>query len=66
MDRCGYAQCGRYMMNRHTVREIEEEIADLKGRWQAHSVRPSLWQELEMLEKELEEAKRAEEVGSAE
>ena len=53
-------------MNRNAVREIEEKIADLKGRWPAHSVRPSLWQELEILEEELEEAKRAEERGGVE
>jgi hypothetical protein len=35
------------------VREIEEKIADLKARWPAHSVPPSMWQQLE-------EAKRAE------
>jgi hypothetical protein len=38
------------------VREIEERIAELKGRWPAHSVPPQLWQELEELEDELEEA----------
>ena len=35
------------------IREIEEKIADLKGRWPAHSVPPSLWMELEALEEEL-------------
>jgi hypothetical protein len=40
------------------VREIEEKIADLKGRWPAHSVPPSMWQQLEELEAQLEEAKR--------
>ena len=39
------------------VREIEEKIADLKARWPAHSVPPSLWMELEALEEELKEAK---------
>jgi hypothetical protein len=39
-------------------REIEAELADLKGRWPAHSVPPSMWQELERLEEELEQIKR--------
>jgi hypothetical protein len=45
------------------VREIGEKIADLKARWPAHSVPPSMWQQLEELEAELEEAKRAENRG---
>ncbi len=48
-------------MDKDKVREIEEKIADLKGRWPAHSVRPSMWQELEALEEELKEAKEAQE-----
>jgi hypothetical protein len=42
------------------VKEIEEKIADLKARWPPHSVPPSMWQQLEELEDELEEAKRVE------
>jgi len=42
------------------VRGIEEKIADLKARWPAHSVPPSMWQQLEKLEDELEEVKRSE------
>jgi hypothetical protein len=42
------------------VKEIEEKIADLEARWPVHSVQPSMWQQLEDLEAELEEAKRAE------
>jgi hypothetical protein len=41
------------------VREIEDKITDLKARWPAHSVPSSTWQQLEELEVELEEAKRA-------
>jgi len=41
------------------VKEIEERIADLKARWPAHSVHPSMVQELEDLEDELEKAKKA-------
>jgi hypothetical protein len=40
------------------VKEIEEKIADLKARWPAHSVPPSMWQQLEELEDELEEEKK--------
>jgi len=41
------------------VRDIEKKIADLKARWPAHSVPPSMWQKLEDLDDELEEAKKA-------
>lgn len=44
-------------MNAEKVKEIEEKIADLKERWPPHSVRPSMWQELENLEEELRKAK---------
>ena len=47
-------------MSKDKVRELEEKIADLKARWPAHSVPPSMWQQLEDLEEELEEAKKAE------
>jgi hypothetical protein len=47
-------------MSTDKVREIEDKIADLKARWPAHSVPPSMWQQLEELEEELEEAKKAE------
>jgi hypothetical protein len=45
-------------VNNDRVREIEEKIADLKARWPAHSVPPSMWQQLEELESQLEEAKK--------
>ena len=51
-------------MSKDKVREIEEKIADLKARWPAHSVPPSMGQQLEELEDELEEAKGAEDRGS--
>ena len=44
-------------MNTEKVRAIEEKIADLKGRWPKHSVRPHMLQELEELEAQLEAAK---------
>jgi len=39
-------------------KELEARLTDLKGRWPAHSVPPSMWQELEKLEEELEKVKR--------
>ena len=45
-------------MNDKYVKEIEGRIVDLKGRWPAHTVPPSMWQELEDLEAELEAAKK--------
>jgi hypothetical protein len=50
-------------VNKVKVAEIEEMLADLKARWPAHSVPPSMWQRLEELEDELEEAKREESRG---
>jgi hypothetical protein len=44
-------------MDDKKVKEIEDKIADLKGRWPAHSVKPSMWQELEDLEEELRKAR---------
>ncbi len=41
-------------MDEEKVREIKERIAELKARWPAHSVPPSMWQELETLEEALE------------
>lgn len=47
-------------MGEDRVEELEQKIADLKARWPSHSVKPSMWQELEDLEEELEKAKREE------
>ena len=44
-------------MENERVKQIEEEIADLKARWPAHSVPPSMWMKLEELEEQLEKAK---------
>jgi hypothetical protein len=49
----------RVQMGKDEVKEIEDKIADLKARWPAHSVPPSMWQELETLEEELEKAREA-------
>ena len=40
------------------IKELEERLADLKARWPAHSVPPSMWMELESLEEELEKIKK--------
>ena len=40
------------------VKELEQQIADLKARLPAHSVSPSMIEKLEKLEEELEEAKK--------
>lgn len=45
-------------MDTKRIQEIEAEIADLKARWPAHSVPPTMWQKLEELEAELEQAKK--------
>jgi len=50
-------------MSTDRIKELEEKIADLKARWPAHSVPPSMWQQLEELEDELEKAKEAEKRG---
>jgi len=51
-------------VDKERVREIEEKIADLKARWPPHSVPPSMWQQLEDLEEELEEARKTEGSGN--
>lgn len=48
-------------MDNDKVKELEKNIADLKARWPAHSVKPEMWQELEELEERLEQAKNAKE-----
>jgi len=44
-------------MSTDKIKELEEKIADLKARWPAHSVPPSMWQQLEELEDELEKTR---------
>jgi hypothetical protein len=44
-------------MNEKFIKEIEEQIAELKARFPAHSVPPHMWQQLEELEEKLEKAK---------
>ncbi len=38
------------------IEQLENQIAELKSRWPAHSVPPALLQQLEDLEEELEKA----------
>ena len=45
-------------MTADEVRELEKQIADLKARFPAHSVRASMVQELEDLEDRLERARK--------
>lgn len=40
------------------IKELEEKIADLRGRFPAHSVKPALVQQLEELEEELDRLKK--------
>ena len=37
------------------IKQLEEQIADLKSRWPAHSVPPAMVQQLDDLEEELEQ-----------
>ena len=43
-------------MNQTRVEQLEREIADLKARWPAHSVKPAMLQQLEEMEAALEQA----------
>jgi hypothetical protein len=43
-------------MDRTQIETLENQIAELKSRWPAHSVPPAMFQELEDLEEELEKA----------
>ncbi len=41
-------------MSNERIKELESQIAELKSRWPAHSVPPTMLQQLEELEEELE------------
>ena len=43
-------------MSSERIQELEGQIAELKRRWPAHSVPPTLLQQLDELEEELERA----------
>ncbi len=47
------------MTDSDEIRRLEGQLADLKARWPSHSVPPAMWDELEMLEEELETAHAA-------
>ena len=42
------------------IKRLEEQIADLKRRWPAHSVPPAMLEELDELEEELERVRERE------
>ena len=47
-------------MSGERIKELESQIAELEGRWPAHSVPPMMFRQLEDLEEELEkELKKA-------
>jgi hypothetical protein len=47
-------------MSSERIEELEKRIAELKRRWPAHSVPPTMLQQLDELEEELErESKKA-------
>lgn len=52
------AAIGLYLMENERIRKIKEEIAELKAKWPAHSVPPSMWMKLEELEERLEQAEK--------
>jgi FkbM family methyltransferase len=57
LDECSHIYARR--SDRWTIiKNLEEKILDLKGRMPAHSLRPSMLQELEELEEQLLEAKK--------
>jgi L-lactate utilization protein LutB len=41
-------------MSRERIEDLEKRIAELKSRWPAHSVPPTMLQQLDELEEELE------------
>lgn len=49
------------MVDSEKIKELETRLSDLRSRWPAHSVPPSMFEELERLEDELEESRREEE-----
>jgi len=46
-------------MTSERVKELEEQIADLKRRWPPHSVPPQMFEQLDELEQALEKARKA-------
>ena len=48
-------------MSSERIKELERQIAELKGSWPAHSAPPTMFQRLEELEEELERARAGQE-----
>lgn len=40
------------------IKELEDEIIDLKKRWPAHSLKPEMFEQLETLEEQLDYYKK--------
>ena len=40
-------------MENELIKEVKEEIAELKAKWPANTVLPSMWMKLEELEEKL-------------
>lgn len=45
-------------MNHRRIEELERQLTELKSRWPAHSVSPTMVQQLDELEEELEQARK--------
>ena len=50
-------------MKGERVKQLEQQIAELKRRWPPHSVPPRMFEQLEELEEALERAREAEKEG---
>ncbi len=50
-------------MSSQIIRELEDRIAEIRSRIPPHSVPPAMLQELEELEEQLEDVKKAEKKG---
>ncbi len=46
-------------MSSERIKELESQIAELENRWPAHSVPPTMVQQLEELEDELEKERQS-------
>ena len=49
-----------FVLSKRKIKELEKKLEELKKRWPAHSVPPSMWMELERLEEELARAREEE------
>jgi len=46
------------MRTEERLAQLENELADLRSRWPAHSVKPQMIEEMEKMEDEIEQLKR--------